>query len=88
MEPYRPLYALNEPPVASEPSELRGLAFLLIVLGLLRVTPAIVAFEPMTRELAVAVIMLVAGILIATDLPRRLRRLWSRRRIRSKLSRS
>ena len=60
MEPYRPLFVLTEteePP----PHELRGLAVLVVVLGVLRLAPALVRGEAISTESAIAFAMLVLG---------------------------
>jgi len=60
MHPYRPLYVVTdtrEPPS----QELRGLAVLLLVLGVLRMLPALVRSEGANTETAIAVLMLCAG---------------------------
>ena len=73
MQPYRPLYSVDEP--RREPpagSEDRALAFLLIVLGTLRVIPAVVRGELFGAEATIALIMLVLGlVIVARGLRRR-----------------
>ena len=69
MEPYRPLYVLNER--EDPPShELRGLAVLVVVLGALRVIPALVGGEAANPESVIAAVMVVAGVVSLARLPR------------------
>jgi hypothetical protein len=79
MEPYRPLYVVNE---REDPTahELRGLAVLLVVLGALRIIPALVRGETLSTESALATAMLAVGVAIVLRAPRRWHLL--RRRVR------
>ena len=63
MEPYRPLFVLVETEEPA-PHELRGLAVLLVMLGVLRLLPSLVVREGVTTESAIAWVMLVVGILV------------------------
>jgi hypothetical protein len=73
MKPYRTLFVRDAEPPRRDLRELRGLAFLMIVLGLLRLLPSIASAEPIGIEASVAAIMIVIGAAIALDLPRRAR---------------
>ena len=75
MHPYRPLFVSNESRETPS-SELRALAVLLVVLGILRIVPALMREEPAGLEIALATTMLVLGIAILV----RVRQLWSRAR--------
>lgn len=70
MEPYRPLYVLNECEDHSS-NELRGLAVLVVVLGALRLIPALVGGEAANAEAVVAALMVVAGVVFLARMPRR-----------------
>ena len=62
MEPYRPLFVIVDDPERRQPQELRGLAVLLVVLGALRVVPALVCDELVTTEALSALVMVALGI--------------------------
>jgi len=70
-QPYRPLYVIDRErphPTGCSNQEVRGLALLLIVLGGLRIVPAIAAGESLRSESSVAVIMLALGTAIVARL--------------------
>jgi hypothetical protein len=71
--PYRPLYQVVDrgASVSSAGGELRPFGVLLIVLGLLRILPTVVAGLPCDVELAVAVVMLGVGCFLALGIRRR-----------------
>jgi hypothetical protein len=77
--PYRPLYQVVDraAPATSADGELRPFGVLLIVLGLLRILPTVVAGMPCDVELAVAVVMLGVGWFFALGIRRRSLR-WRR----------
>ena len=50
---YRPLFVVDEEPSPPRDSPIRGLGFLLIVLGMLRLAPAVVTGEPLDIEVEV-----------------------------------
>ena len=72
-DPYRPLYLVIDRATSSAwcGDELLPLGVLLIVLGLLRIVPTVVGGMPYDVELAVAIVMLGAGAVIALGLRRR-----------------
>ncbi len=80
MEPYRRLYVVNERGHDPPTHELRGLAVLLVVLGVLRILPALASGEAANSESVIATAMLAIGTTIVLRVPRRWRLL--RRRVR------
>jgi hypothetical protein len=81
MHPYRPLFVSNESRETPS-SELRGIAVLLVVLGILRIVPALMREEPAGLEIALATAMLMLGMAILVRVSRlssRLRDTWARR---------
>jgi len=78
MHPYRPLHAATTDLTPSHADrELRGLAVVLIILGMLRLLPALASHEAFGAETVVALAMLALGVLEVTSLRRRLHR-WRR----------
>jgi hypothetical protein len=65
--PYRPLYQVGDRATASTSAadELRGLGFMLIVLGSLRVLPTVVVGLTYDIELVAAAVMLGVGCFVA-----------------------
>jgi len=73
MNPYRPLHVAGaEPPERTDP-ELRGLAVVLVVLGVLRVIPALVD-GTLDLETVIAIAMLAVGTSVVLAVPLRIRR--------------
>ena len=73
VNPYRPLHvARDEPPERADP-ELRGLAVVLVVLGVLRVIPALVDGK-LDLETVIAIAMLAVGLGAVFDVHRWVRR--------------
>lgn len=60
MHPYRPLW-IADPDERAPRDELRGLAVVLVGLGLLRLVPAITLWEPVGLETGLAALMAIAG---------------------------
>src|SRR4051812_39392105 len=72
MHPYRSLHVTRPEPARRAASiELRGLAVVLIVLGVLRLLPVIVAHDAFGAEATVAVAMISLGVLALSSLRRR-----------------
>ena len=67
---YRPLFVHEDEPPRRE---LRGLGFLLLLLGALRHLPSLATDEPLGTETAIAAVMLVIGSSIVLEVPRRVR---------------
>ncbi len=83
MNPYRSLHVTRTgPPPARDSSELRGLAVVLVILGVLRLLPVLEAHEDLGVEAAVAVGMLAVGGFELSSLRARVQR-WRRRRGRA-----
>ena len=76
MHPYRPLHVATE---HREECPSHPLAILLIVLGLLRVVPA-VSVRDFDVEASIAGAMLAGGLALRVELPRRLARVFARYR--------
>jgi hypothetical protein len=74
MQPYRPLYVADDEARDSAAPEDRALAVLLIVLGAVRVVPAIATGETFGAEATVAAIMVVLGVVMSIRLPASVRR--------------
>ena len=78
MNPYRPLHVCRDEPEERPDAELRGMAILLVVLGILRFLPIVAGKQGNATEVAIAFVMLFAGVFELFEVRRRIRR-WRTR---------
>jgi len=73
VHPYRPLFVRSTDEASQGAFELRGLALVLILLGVVRLLPALATHEAFGVEPSLAVSMLALGALELSELRRRIR---------------